>query len=47
VRDDEAGTVTEFFFAESFPGAPVHMRVMAGVQIVMEMQQRRHTQPSR
>ncbi len=39
VRDEEEGTVTEFFFASSLPGAPVQMRTTRHGQIVMELEQ--------
>lgn len=39
VRDDEAGTVTEYFFAKSLPGAPVHMRIQKDGATILEMTQ--------
>lgn len=39
VRDDNAGTVTEYFFARSLPGAPVMMRVLNNGQPVMQLAQ--------
>jgi len=39
VRDDEAGTVTELFFARSLPGAPVEMRMTRDGAVVMELSQ--------
>ncbi len=40
VRDAEAGVVTEFFFADALPGAPLEMRVKgAGGVTVVEMLQ--------
>jgi len=45
VRDDEAATVTEFFFASDLPGAPVHMAVRRGGDVVMEMKQLSRSRP--
>lgn len=39
VRDEQAGTVTEFFFARSLPGAPVQMRVSRDGAPVLELAQ--------
>jgi hypothetical protein len=39
VRDEDAGTVTELFFAKELPGAPVHMRTMQGDQVILELYQ--------
>lgn len=39
VEDPDAGTVTEFFFADGYPGAPVWMQVRAGDAVVMELEQ--------
>ena len=39
VRDDAAGTVSEFFFADGLAGAPVEMRVEQGDRVVMELTQ--------
>jgi hypothetical protein len=45
VRDDAAGSTTEFFFADSLPGAPVHMREMRGGEVVMELVQIERSRP--
>lgn len=45
VRDDDAGTVTEYFFARPLPGAPVWMRVTKDGQPVMEMRQLERHRP--
>jgi hypothetical protein len=45
VRDDAAGSTTEFFFADSLPGAPVHMREMRGEEVVMELVQIERSRP--
>jgi hypothetical protein len=47
VRDEKAGTVTEYFFADSLPGAPVHMRIISGTDVVMEMAQLERDRPQR
>jgi hypothetical protein len=39
VRDPEAGSVTEYFFASSLPGAPVYLRVRKDGKTVSEMTQ--------
>jgi len=39
VRDEEAGTVTEIFFAKELPGAPVHMRSRQGDEVILELRQ--------
>lgn len=45
VRDDEAGTVTEFFFARKFPGAPVLMRTTRAGEPVLELTQLERRRP--
>jgi hypothetical protein len=45
VRDEKAGTVTEFFFASSLPGAPVQMRTTRHGQIVLEISQVARSRP--
>jgi len=45
VRDDEAGTLTEFFFARKFPGAPVLMRTTRGGDPVLELTQLERVRP--
>jgi hypothetical protein len=45
VRDPDAGTVAEFFFAAAYPGAPVEMRVTQGGETVMEMRQLERHRP--
>jgi hypothetical protein len=44
-RDPDVGTTTEFFFAESLPGAPVEMTVRRGDQVVMELAQIERSKP--
>jgi hypothetical protein len=39
VKDENHGRVTEFFFAKSLPGAPVHMRAVQAGELVMELNQ--------
>jgi hypothetical protein len=39
VEDPDAGTVTEFFFADGYPGAPVWMQVRAGDDVLMALEQ--------
>lgn len=39
VRDEAAGTVTEFFFARSLPGAPVEMAVTRDGEVLSTMSQ--------
>jgi hypothetical protein len=38
-EDPETGTVTEFFFADAFPGAPVWARTARDGELVVEMEQ--------
>ncbi len=45
VTDEEAGTVSELFFAEAFPGAPVEMRLTQDGEVIMEMTQLEHLRP--
>jgi hypothetical protein len=45
VHDEEAGAVTEFFFARELPGAPVYMRTTRGDQVMVEMVQHRRGRP--
>lgn len=45
VRDEESGGVTEFFFARSLPGAPVHMRAEQSGRLVMELTQIARSRP--
>lgn len=37
VEDPESGTLSEFFFARSYPGAPVQVRVTRGEELIMEL----------
>jgi hypothetical protein len=46
VEDPEAETVSEFFFADSLPGAPVHLRVLANGELAMEFEQLERVRPS-
>jgi len=39
MEDPDAGTVSEFFFANSLPGAPVDYRVTRDGELVSRMQQ--------
>lgn len=39
VEDPDAGTVTEFFFADRYPGAPAWMRMRTGDDVVIELEQ--------
>lgn len=39
VDDRGTGTVSEYFFARAYPGAPVHVRVTRGEELVMELSQ--------
>ncbi len=39
VDDPDTGMFSEFFFARSLPGAPVHVRVTRGGELVMELNQ--------
>ncbi len=45
VRDEQAGTVTEFFFAKSLPGAPVEMQVLNDGEPVVELVQLERHRP--
>jgi hypothetical protein len=45
VKDLEAGTVTEFFFAKDLPGAPVDFRMKAADLVVMELRQVERSRP--
>ena len=45
VRDDVAGTQTEYFFAKTYPGAPVQMRVMSNGEPIMELAQIERQRP--
>jgi hypothetical protein len=45
VRDAESGGVTEFFFARSFPGAPVYMRAEQAGKLVMKLTQIARSRP--
>ena len=45
VSNSENGTVSEFFFVEEFPGAPVTMRVLDGEDVVSEMEQLERRRP--
>jgi hypothetical protein len=45
VRDNAHGTVTEYFFADSLPGAPVQLRQTLDGKLVMEMEQVRRSRP--
>lgn len=43
VKDPKAGTVTEFFFATDYPGAPVHLEIeREGAQMLLMRQLERH-----
>lgn len=46
VRDDAGGTVTEFFFARSLPGAPVSIRVHRGDQLILAQDQFERLEPA-
>jgi hypothetical protein len=46
VNDPDQGTVTEFFFAQELPGAPVEFRIMADDEVVMEMLQVERHRPA-
>ena len=46
VTDPNQGTVTEFFFAQELPGAPVEFRMLADEEVVMEMLQVERFRPS-
>jgi hypothetical protein len=39
VQEDDEGTVSEFFFAKNFPGAPIEMRTTRGDELIMELVQ--------
>ena len=43
VEDPKAGTVTTFFFADDFPGAPLWMQTRRGDEILMTMTQIRRS----
>jgi hypothetical protein len=45
IVDEEVGSVSEFFFALDYPGAPVHMRVVRNGETVMEMEQLTRSRP--
>jgi hypothetical protein len=45
VEDTEAGTISEFFFAETCPGAPVVFRVFKDGQVVSEFEQLERHRP--
>ena len=45
VPDEESQTATEFFFAKDFPGAPIHVRMTRGPEVVMEMTQFERQRP--
>jgi hypothetical protein len=45
VSDEAAGTVTEYFFARAYPGAPVHMITLRGGNVVLELTQLERRQP--
>ena len=45
VPDADAGTVTEFFFADDHPGAPVHMVTRQDGETTMEMTQIARSRP--
>jgi hypothetical protein len=47
VREEDAGSVTEYFFARSLPGAPVWMRAERSGELVMELQQVARRRPDR
>lgn len=47
VPDAEQGTVTEFFFANALPGAPLEMRVTREGRTLMEMTQVSRSKPKR
>jgi hypothetical protein len=45
IRNEADGTVTEMFFAESLPGAPVVLRQTRGDEMIMEMTQLTRVRP--
>jgi hypothetical protein len=47
VREDDEGTVSEFFFAKELPGAPVEMRTTRNGGLIMELTQLDRHRPSR
>jgi len=47
VRDNEAGTVSKFFFAASLPGAPVQMRILEKNQPVFALEQLARSHPDK
>jgi hypothetical protein len=47
VRDDEAGTVTEYFFVDELPGAPVEMRTTRDGELVVGLRQVERRRPGR
>lgn len=44
-RDPTSVPPAHYFFAESLPGAPVHLRVVSGDQTVMELVQLERFRP--
>lgn len=45
VEEANGDNVTEFFFAKSLPGAPVHVRMARGDELLMEMRQLERSRP--
>ena len=45
VRDEAGGTTSEFFFADSLPGAPLQLRQTRGDELVMELEQVARSRP--
>jgi hypothetical protein len=45
VQDDTTGTVNEFFFVPSMPGAPLYMRSIEGDDVVFELEQTARLRP--
>jgi len=46
VDDPDQGTVSELFFADALPGAPVQMTVRQGGQVVVELEQIARQRPA-
>jgi hypothetical protein len=45
VREDQQGTVTEYFFAKQYPGAPVQTRTTREGEFVMDLSQIERNRP--
>ena len=46
VDDPDQGSVSEFFFADSLPGAPIQMTVRQGDRVVLELEQIARQRPA-